>query len=152
VGGYLGEQHRPYFESLAVRGADWGDRFEYVGSPATIAEKSAFFQSLDVLSVPTAFLEPKGLYVLEALANGVPVVQPAHGAFPELVERTGGGWLTPPGDAPRLAETLLEALEQHDERRRRAEAGYAAVRTLYSPRSLAEATLRTLRETHESPA
>ena len=46
-------------------------------------------KSLDVLSVPTVYQEPKGLYVLEALANGIPVVQPRHGAFPELLEATG---------------------------------------------------------------
>ena len=46
-----------------------------------------------MLSVPTTYKEPKGLYVLEALANGIPVVQPRHGSFPELIEATGGGLL-----------------------------------------------------------
>ena len=60
------------------------------------ADKVRFLQSLDVLSVPTTYREPKGLYVLEALANGVPVVQPRHGSFPELIEATGGGLLVEP--------------------------------------------------------
>ena len=59
-----------------------------------------FLQGLDVLSVPTTYREPKGLYVLEALANGVPVVQPRHGSFPELIEATGGGLLVNPDDPP----------------------------------------------------
>ena len=63
---------------------------------------------LDVLSVPTTYREPKGLYVLEALANGVPVVQPRHGSFPELIEATGGGLLVPPGDAHALASALRQ--------------------------------------------
>jgi len=50
-----------------------------------------FLQSLDVLSVPTTLSRAEGLYVLEALANGVPVVQPRHGSFPELIEATGAG-------------------------------------------------------------
>ena len=50
---------------------------------------------------PAAYPEAKGIYVLEALARGVPVVQPAHGSFPELIEATGGGVLVPPGDAGR---------------------------------------------------
>ena len=45
-----------------------------------------FLSSIHVLSVPTSYKDPKGRFVLEALAHGVPVVQPAHGAFPELVE------------------------------------------------------------------
>ena len=53
--------------------------------------QGAFFESIDVLSVPTTYREPKGLYFLEAWANGVPVVQPRHGTFPELIEETGGG-------------------------------------------------------------
>jgi glycosyltransferase involved in cell wall biosynthesis len=55
--------------------------------------KARFLSSLDVLSVPSGYHEPKGLYLLEAMATGVPVVQPNHGAFPELLARTGGGVL-----------------------------------------------------------
>ena len=58
--------------------------------------KLDFLASLHALSVPTVYREPKGLFVLEALACGVPVVQPAHGAFPEMIERTGGGILVEP--------------------------------------------------------
>ena len=46
--------------------------------------KIAFLRELDVISVPSPYAEPKGLYLLEALANGVPAVQPRHGAFPEM--------------------------------------------------------------------
>jgi glycosyltransferase involved in cell wall biosynthesis len=69
-----------------------------------------FLQNLDVLTVPTVYHEPKGLYVLEALANGVPVVQPRHGSFPELIEATGGGVLVEPGDANDLAAKLHDLL------------------------------------------
>jgi glycosyltransferase involved in cell wall biosynthesis len=40
------------------------------------------------------------------MANGVPVVQPRRGAFTEIVERTGGGWLVPPDDPAALAEAI----------------------------------------------
>jgi glycosyltransferase involved in cell wall biosynthesis len=56
--------------------------------------------------VPTSYREPKGLYVLEALANGVPVVQPKHGSFPELIEATGGGLLVNPEDPQDHARSL----------------------------------------------
>ena len=48
-------------------------------------------EGLDVLSVPTVYTEPKGMFLLEAMAVGVPVVQPRKGAFPEIVAKTGGG-------------------------------------------------------------
>ena len=83
------------------------------------ADKVRFLQSIDVLSVPTVYREPKGLYVLEAWANGVPVVQPRHGAFPELIEATGGGLLVAPDDTAALADGLRRMLEDHDLRDRR---------------------------------
>ncbi len=64
-----------------------------------------------MLSVPTTYREPKGLYVLEALANGVPVVQPRHGSFPELIEATGGGLLVNPDDPADLARALRRLME-----------------------------------------
>ncbi len=69
-------------------------------------DKIAFLQSLTIFSVPAFYGEAFGLYLLEAMAAGVPVVQPRHAGFPEAVERTGGGVLCEPGSATVLAETL----------------------------------------------
>jgi glycosyltransferase involved in cell wall biosynthesis len=63
------------------------------------AAKIAFLRSLSVFSVPARTPEAFGLYVIESLAAGVPVVQPRLGAFPELVETTGGGVLYDPQKA-----------------------------------------------------
>jgi glycosyltransferase involved in cell wall biosynthesis len=73
-------------------------------------ERVDFLKSLSVLSVPAIHPEAFGIYVLEAHAAGVPVVQPSHGAFPELLEMTGGGILCEPNDADDLAETLRSLL------------------------------------------
>ena len=51
-----------------------------------------------MLSVPATYDEPKGMFLLEAMASGVPVVQPRRGAFIEIVEKTGGGLLVEPDD------------------------------------------------------
>ena len=51
------------------------------------AGKRAFLRELDVLSVPATYDEPKGMFLLEAMASGVPVVQPRRGAFIEVVEQ-----------------------------------------------------------------
>ena len=61
-------------------------------------EKIAFLRRLDVLSVPATYDEPKGMFLLEAMACGVPVVQPRRGGFTEIVEKTGGGLLVEPDD------------------------------------------------------
>ena len=77
---------------------DWGlaDQFEYRGE-LDRAGKIAFLQGLDVMSVPATYAEPKGMFLLEAMASGVPVVQPRRGAFPEILEQTGGGLLVDAG-------------------------------------------------------
>jgi glycosyltransferase involved in cell wall biosynthesis len=79
-------------------------------------EKTAFLQSLSVLSVPALYGEAFGLYLIEALACGVPVVQPDHAAFPEIIHATGGGVLFPvtaaPADSAADVGALVVALEQ----------------------------------------
>jgi hypothetical protein len=74
-----------------------------------------------------------GLYVLEALAMGVPVVEPAIGAFPELLEMTGGGVLCGPAGRPaegRFDQTRLRRAAPDQTRLRRAEALAAAMKPL----------------------
>lgn len=111
VAGWLGDNDRPYFDEVrrSLDADGLAARFEHVEAPDHVS-KVAFLESLDVLSVPTTYREPKGLYVLEALANGVPVVQPRHGSFPELIEHTGGGVLVNPDDPADLARRLQEVL------------------------------------------
>jgi glycosyltransferase involved in cell wall biosynthesis len=90
--GYLGADHQAYLESVQQEMRTWGltDEFIYRGS-LDRRQKISFLRGLDVLSVPGPFPDPKGMYLLEAMAAGVPVVQPRRGAYPEVVGRTGGG-------------------------------------------------------------
>ncbi|MHC4693294.1 MAG: glycosyltransferase family 4 protein [Planctomycetota bacterium] len=76
--------------------------------------KLAFFQSLSLLSVPEKRPIAYGLYMLEALAAGVPVVEPKSGAFPELLDITGGGVLFEPNSAEALAEAIQPLLLDPD--------------------------------------
>jgi glycosyltransferase involved in cell wall biosynthesis len=146
AGGYLGPQHRAYFEAVKSRAATLGSAFQYIGSPATHLQKVDFLKSLDVLSVPTPYREPKGLYVLESAANGVPSVQPNHGAFPELIESTGGGLLFTPGNAAELAAGLEELMQNHARRLALATEGHANVRSRHDARAMAQATLTLFEE------
>jgi glycosyltransferase involved in cell wall biosynthesis len=106
------------------------------------AGKLAMLCSLSVFSVPALYGEAFGLYVIEALAAGVPVVQPRVAAFPELVEATGGGVLCAPGDARALAEAIEELLLNPARARALGEAGRRAVFERFSAEAMAQATLR----------
>ena len=143
--GWLGENARSFFnEQVAqIEAAGLAEDFEYVDAP-THADKVRFFQSIDVLSVPTTYREPKGLYILEAWANGVPVVQPRHGTFPELIEQTGGGLIVEPGDADALASGLRRILEDHELRDRTGRAGEAAVRERFTAGTMARGVVSVL--------
>jgi glycosyltransferase involved in cell wall biosynthesis len=143
--GWLGEHNRSYLEGIQAKLASAGlaNDVERVESP-TLADKVRFLSQLDLLSVPTPYREPKGLYVLEALALGVPVVQPRHGSFPELIEQTGGGLLVNPDDPADLADGLLRLLKdgglRHDLGRR----GMEAVRERFTAECMARGTLQIL--------
>ena len=106
--GYLAPEHEPYLEGIRRQMNDWGlgAEFEYRGE-LDRAAKIAFLESLHVMSVPATYAEPKGIFLLEAMAIGVPVVQPRHGAFPEIVTRTGGGLLVDPGNPDALVDGWL---------------------------------------------
>ncbi|MBM82724.1 MAG: hexosyltransferase [Planctomycetaceae bacterium] len=144
AGGYLGKRDEQYALETFISAADLGDAFQYIGSPESHEEKVKFLKSLDVLSVPTDYLEPKGISILEAIANGVPVVQPRHGAFPELIEATGGGLLYEPNDVESHVRCLEELMEDTERRRKIAAAGHQRVRELYSPEVLARETVIAL--------
>ncbi|MFT5324708.1 MAG: glycosyltransferase involved in cell wall biosynthesis [Planctomycetaceae bacterium] len=141
AGGYLGTRDVAYFDKLKKDARDLGDAFEYIGSPGEQADKVSFLQSLDVLSVPAPYKEPKGIYVLEALACGVPVVQPAHGAYPEMLAVTQGGLLFEPGNVDDLAEKLCRLIADSSKRDELIVRGSSLVRECYSLRAMTNATV-----------
>ena len=80
-----------------------------------------------MLSVPEEKPVAYGLYVLEALAMGVPVVEPAMGCFPETLALTGGGVLYEPNTAEKLAAALEPLLLDPQAARRLGAEGRAGV-------------------------
>ena len=107
--GYLSHAHAPYLEEVrrSLDRAGLAGEFTYRGAVDRHG-KLAFLRSLDVLSVPATYDEPKGVFLLEGMASGVPVVQPRRGAFTEIVEKTGGGLLVAPDDPSALADGLYK--------------------------------------------
>lgn len=73
-----------------------------------------FFNKLTILTVPVLKGEAFGTYQLESLACGIPIVQPALGAFPEIVEKTKGGHTFFPNTAEAMSEKWAEVLSDPD--------------------------------------
>jgi len=147
ISGWLGENQRAYFDDVhgRLKQAGLAAQVDYVPAPDHAA-KVRFLQSIDVLSVPTVYREPKGLYVLEALANGVPVVQPRHGSFPELIAATGGGLLCNPEDPEDLARSLRQLQDSQAHREELGRKGKEAVQQRFHAARMAEETAAAYRK------
>jgi glycosyltransferase involved in cell wall biosynthesis len=135
--GFLPAEHKGYLED--VQNA-LGSRFHYHGA-VDREGKIRFLQSIDVLSVPSVYREPKGMFLFEAMANGVPVVQPRHGAYPEILEKTGAGLLFEPGDVSGLAGALQRLRHDTQLARELGRQGFSRVREHYSIERMAQRTL-----------
>ncbi|PYV08367.1 MAG: hypothetical protein DMG07_26030, partial [Acidobacteria bacterium] len=118
TGCWTSPEHHAYLEGIERKLAAWGlaGRFRFHGE-VDRAGKIEFLRNLSVLSVPSPYNEPKGLYLLEAMANGVPVVQPRRGAFPEIIEATGGGILVDSDDPESFARAIHLLWDDPDKRR-----------------------------------
>ncbi len=142
VAGYLGKKDEPYLEQLIKQIEAWGlsEAFDYWGE-VDRHQKIDFLNGLHVLSVPTTYKESKGLFILEALANGVPVVQPRHGTFPELIAATGGGILVDAESPDALADGISQLMGNQSHREQLGQRGKATVHRDFSDDIMAEATL-----------
>lgn len=140
IAGYLGKADEPFFDGVRSFFDAHGlsDHVDVVGE-VDRAAKVSFLHSLHVLSVPAVYQEAKGFYVLEALAAGVPVVQPRHGAFVELIEETGGGVLVEPNSPRALADGLAQLMDDAALRADLAQRGCEAVRAHHTDTIMADA-------------
>ena len=142
VGGGCGPTDEPFVEAQrrklreagAMDGAQFFPNVDHAG-------KIAFLRSLTVFSTPALYGEAFGLYVIEALAAGVPIVQPRHAAFPELIEATGGGVLCEPGDPKALADGIEGLLRDPKRARELGAAGRDVVAREFSIETVATKTL-----------
>jgi len=145
--GYLAPEHKPYLKRIAesLRAAGLGDELVYRGA-VDRANKVRFFHDIDVLSVPSGYHEPKGLYLLEAMACGVPVVQPNHGAFPEIIARTGGGVLSQSEAGADVAEAIHALWKEPAKAAALGRAGAEGVRRHYTVQHMADGVLKAYEE------
>jgi glycosyltransferase involved in cell wall biosynthesis len=146
-----------YVETLKQRLAEAGVAEDVEWLPnVSREEKIAFLESLSVFSVPASYSEAFGLYVIEALAAGVPVVLPRMSAFPEIIEATGGGVLYEPtrgetANGQLLATALEPLLKNREAATALGHRGRYAVEREYSLQRLAERLVETTRELIDAP-
>ncbi|MDA3954503.1 MAG: glycosyltransferase family 4 protein [Bacteroidales bacterium] len=98
----------------------------------SIEKLNDFFEKLTVLSVPVLKGEAFGMYQLESLACGIPIVQPALGAFPEIAKETNGGVIYEPNTPDILAEKLTEVLSDREKIKELGSNGRKAVENKYN--------------------
>lgn len=146
AGGYVSRAYDTYIDSIRKTIQENGleNRIKLLGTLER-ADKLRFFQQIDVFSVPAPYREPKGISILEALASGIPVVQPDHGAYPEWVNATQGGLLHRPNDSADLAEKLATLLRDADLRKCLGRQGRQGILEKFSSEQMASATLSVLR-------
>ncbi|HVK58875.1 MAG TPA: glycosyltransferase family 4 protein [Candidatus Kapabacteria bacterium] len=143
VGGAMGPSDEPLVNELKLRlqgNGVLGDATFF--SNLSKEQKQQFFRRISVMSVPAMYSEAFGLYLLEAWAAGVPVVQPPAASFPELVAATGGGLIARSATPEALVEGIEELLM--DEQKRRSMSRSA--RTAMEERFTAETMARNMSE------
>lgn len=121
AGAMAGKDHL-YANTLKHRLSRYSRDAEFLPN-LTREQKLEFVRDATVFSVPATYGEAFGLYLLEAWAAGVPVVQPRHAAFPELLARTGGGLLCEPDNPAALAAAIEQLLLDPSKARQLGEAG-----------------------------
>nr|MBI1231039.1 glycosyltransferase [Cytophagales bacterium] len=104
----------------------------------TKQEKIDFFSRLHIFSVPANYSEAFGLYLLEAMASGVPCVQPNVSGFHELIVPHNAGWCYDSNDATSLSLSLKSALRKPDELIKRGQNGVNAIHNTFHIQKIAQ--------------
>lgn len=87
-----------------------GDRIAFTGWTFRLQDIPEVMAAIDVLVHTSVRPEPFGLVLVEAMAMQKPVVASSAGGVPEVVEPDVTGLLAEPGDAPKVAQHVLQLL------------------------------------------
>ncbi|MCI4361397.1 MAG: glycosyltransferase family 4 protein, partial [Thermoplasmata archaeon] len=115
----------------AVARAGLPSRVHLVGFVADERLLASAFREARVFVLPSEY-ESFGLVLLEAMAQGTPVIASKVGGIPEFVDDELAGRLVPPLEAAPLAEALLELWDDEATRRRLGEFGRTQVVPQYT--------------------
>lgn len=151
--GYFPGSSVSWLKGITARMKEAGvrNRVEFLGT-LDRREKIEFLSRLDIFSVPARHPEAKGLYVLEAMASGIPLVLPDRGSFTELIARGGGGLLYDPGDENGLRSTLEILIDDRDQRLKLGREGREAAEGFFNSDRMAKETLDYYQDLLKAPA
>lgn len=127
------EEYEAHLKRLAE---PLGDRVQFLGFRSDVP---AVLQGLDIFVHASTTPEPFGQVVIEAMAEGVPVIASDGGGVREIVEEGVSGLRTPMGNANALADALRSLLTDPARAHRIAQAGHARVRAAFTARRSARA-------------
>ena len=127
---FIKEQKNKISKAGLEKDVFWVEEFEG-------EERQKFFDTVRLISVPVLIGEAFGLYQLEALASGIPMVQPDLGAFREVIETSGGGIIYPSNDPRQLAEALASLILNDEKLQELSLAGLSGVKQHFDIHALA---------------
>jgi glycosyltransferase involved in cell wall biosynthesis len=137
MGGYTSDD-KPFVKKMLTKLTEEGIIKDVtVFDSFDIKYRLEFLKSLSLLSVPVPGGEAFGAYLVEALAAGVPIVQPNVGGYPEFIEATGGGILYEPNDPEHLAAALSSFLDDPERVRSMGKQGREIVLDRFSMQNMA---------------
>jgi len=146
TGGYTGED-KHFVKELLKKISKFGfEKDVEIFKNFDKENRIKFLKSLTLLSVPVPSGEAFGAYQVEALAAGVPVVQPNVGCFPEFVEATNGGVIYEPNDCETLANAIASLLSNPDRTRKLGEEGRRVVLERFSMNNMARDIVKVYEE------
>jgi glycosyltransferase involved in cell wall biosynthesis len=93
--------------------------------------------------VPASYGEAFGLYILEAMAAGVPVVQPGTASYLELIEATSGGVLCEAKNPKALGEAIEKLILDSNKLQTLGAEGQRAVFERFNADVMAEETVKS---------
>jgi len=138
TGGYT-SLDKPFFDAQVKKIRDQGTDDDFmVFQEFDKKNRIEFLKSLTLLSVPVPSGEAFGAYQVEALAAGVPVVQPNVGCYPEFIEATKGGIIYEPNNPEQLAQAISSLLTDPDRVRTMGEQGNRVVMQRYTMAGMAK--------------
>ena len=101
-------------------------------------ELAGLYSSSSVFVLPSLNkLEGFGIVAMEALSYATPVITTRFAGSSDLIKRNKAGLIVPPGDAVRLANAIIDLLENHGEARSMGMRGAAAVEQEFGWESIA---------------
>jgi len=105
---YVEQLHRQVAQSKL------GDRVRFLGFRSDIPQLMTLCNLVAHTSIAP---EPFGRVIIEAMLCGTPIVAAAAGGVIELIEPGKTGWLTPPGDALKLAAMINQCCSDPEQAR-----------------------------------